>query len=171
VAIETAPDVEAEVVLHGVETRETVVNGVAVDLDGRLLLTMLAGVALVDLGMGSVDWAVPIPGCRRNALPRADGSVLVVCGETVVRWDKNELQIVAGGFTGGMSLPRGPDDEVWVFDYKGAGWLEAGLPVDISLTEAPPNPRNANPLTGKHGGRKNVITGALGPDRHRLLAE
>lgn len=132
VVIETAPGVQAEVVLHGVETCETVVDGVAVGPDGRLLLTMPAGIAQVDLGTGSVDWAVPIPGCRHNAVPRADGSVLVICGETVLRWDKDELQIVAGGFTGGTSLLRGPDDEAWVFDYKGAGWLKAGLAVTLT---------------------------------------
>jgi hypothetical protein len=78
VVIETVSGVQAEVLLHGVETCETVVDGVAVDPDGRLLLTMPAGIAQANLGTGSVDWAVPIPSCRHNALPLADGSILVV---------------------------------------------------------------------------------------------
>jgi Restriction endonuclease len=132
VAIETAPGVRAEVVLHGTEPRETIFDGVAVDPDGRLLLTTPGGIVRADLDAGDLDWAVPVPGCRHQALPLGDGSVLVVCGATVLRWDRDDVQIMAGGFTGGTSLLRGPDDEPWAFDYKGAGWLKAGLLVTLT---------------------------------------
>jgi hypothetical protein len=39
---------------------------------------------------------------------------------------------MAGAFTGGTSLLQGPDDEVWVFDYKGAGWMKDGLAVTLT---------------------------------------
>ena len=39
---------------------------------------------------------------------------------------------MAGGFTGGSSILRGPDDEVWVFDYKKADWLQFGLAVTLT---------------------------------------
>jgi hypothetical protein len=45
VVTETAPSVRAEVVLHGSQPSETTVDGIAVDPDGRLLLTMPAGMA------------------------------------------------------------------------------------------------------------------------------
>jgi hypothetical protein len=81
VITQTAPGVQAEVVLYGTQLSATTIDGVAVDAGGRLLLTMPEGIARVDLGTGVIDWAVPIPGCRRGALapsmrsgaPRAPG--------------------------------------------------------------------------------------------------
>jgi Holliday junction resolvase-like predicted endonuclease len=124
--------VHAEVVLHGTQPQETVVDGIAVDSDGRLLLTMPQGIVRADIGSGACEWAVPIPGCRRSALPRSDGSILVICGATVLRWDGRECQIVAGGFTGGTSLLQGPEGQAWVFDYKTAEWLQFGRSVTLT---------------------------------------
>ena len=84
------------------------------------------------LAPAPVDWAVPVPGCRGSALPCPDGSILVICGEAVLRWDGRECQIVAGGFTGGTSLLRGPDGQAWVFDYKKAEWLQFGMEVTLT---------------------------------------
>ncbi len=123
VITETAPRVHGDVVLHGTQPQETIVDGIAVDLDGRLLLTMPQGVVRADPGTGACEWAVPVPGCRGSALPCPDGSILVICGETILRWDGRECHIVAGGFTGGTSLLRGPDGQAWVFDYKKAEWF------------------------------------------------
>jgi len=50
----------------------------------------------------------------------------------VLRWHEDEVRIVSGGFTGGTSLLPGPRGEVWVFDYKGAGGLKAGLAVTLT---------------------------------------
>ena len=50
----------------------------------------------------------------------------------MLRWHEDEVRIVSGGFTGGTSLLPGPRGEVWVFDYKGAGWLKAGLAVTLT---------------------------------------
>lgn len=132
VITETAPGVRAEVVLHGTNQSDTTVDGLAVDADGRLLLTTAAGVAAVDPATGAADWAVPIPGCRGSALILADRSILVLHGAAVLRWHRDQVQIVAGGFTGGTSLLPGPDDEAWVFDYKGAGWMQNGLAVTLT---------------------------------------
>jgi hypothetical protein len=57
---------------------------------------------------------------------------LVICGETILRWDGQECQIVAGGFTGGTSLLRGPEGQAWVSDYKKAGWLQFGMSVTLT---------------------------------------
>jgi hypothetical protein len=132
VIIETAPGIRGEVVLHGIRPQETTTDGIAVDRDGRLLLTMAQGVVRADPGTGACDWAVPVPGCRGSALPCPDGSILVICGETIVRWDGRECRIVAGGFTGGTSLLRGPDGQAWVFDYKNARWLQFGMSVTLT---------------------------------------
>ena len=132
VVTETAPSVRAEVVLHGSQPSETTVDGIAVDPDGRLLLTMPAGIARVDLSTGRLDWAVPIPGCRGHALALADRSILVLQGTAVLRWHEDKVRIVSGGFTGGTSLLPGPRGEAWVFDYKGAAWLKAGLAVTLT---------------------------------------
>jgi hypothetical protein len=132
VITETGPGVHAEVALHGTQPQETVVDGIAVDSNGRLLLTMPQGIAQADVSSGASEWAVPIPGCRRSALPRPDGSILVICGETILRWDGSECQIVAGGFTGGTSLLGGPEGQAWVFDYKKPEWLQFGMSVTLT---------------------------------------
>src|SRR5581483_2014723 len=76
VITETAPRVHGDVVLHGTQPQETIADGIAVDPDGRLLLTMPQGVVRADPGTGACDWAVPVPGCRGSALPCPDGSIL-----------------------------------------------------------------------------------------------
>lgn len=132
VITETGPGVHAEVALHGTQPQETVVDGIAVDSNERLLLTMPQGIVRADVSSGASEWAVPIPRCRGSALPRPDGSILVTCGETILRWDGSECQIVAGGFTGGTSLLRGPEGQAWVFDYKKAEWLQFGMSVTLT---------------------------------------
>jgi hypothetical protein len=132
VITETVPRVHGDVVLHGTQPQETIADGITVDPDGRLLLTMPQGVVRADPGTGACDWAVPVPGCRGSALPCPDGSILVICGETVLRWEGRECHIVAGGFTGGTSLLRGPDGQAWVFDYKTAQWLQFGMSVTLT---------------------------------------
>jgi hypothetical protein len=129
---ETRSGVHAEVVLHGTQPQEIVVDGIAIDSDGRLLLTMPQGIVRADLSSGAAEWAVPIPHCRGSALPRPDGSILVICGEAALRWDGSECQIVAGGFTGGTSLLPGPEGQAWVFDYKKAEWLQSGMSVTLT---------------------------------------
>jgi len=130
--IDAAPGVRAEVSLHGTRPQNAVIEGVAVDPLGRLLLTTAEGVVRADPETGALGWAVPIAGCRRGAFPCADGSILVVCGETVLRWDGSEFRIAAGGFTGGTSLLPGPDGEVWVFDYKRTDRLGSGSSVTLT---------------------------------------
>ena len=56
---ETAPRVHGDVVAHGTQPQETIADGIAVDPDGRLLLTMPQGVVRADPGTGACDWAVP----------------------------------------------------------------------------------------------------------------
>jgi len=132
IVAETAPGVRAEVVLHGTPAWNATVDGLTVHPDGRLLLTTPNGVVGADLDTGALTWAVPIPGCHRGALVRADGSMLVICGAAVLRWDQLGIQIVAGGFTGGTSLLWGPENEAWVFDYKTAGWMQPGRTVTLT---------------------------------------
>jgi hypothetical protein len=67
---------------------------------------------------------------REGALD--DGSILVLHGAAVLRWHNDEVHVVAGGSTGGTVLLRGPDGEAWVFDYKGANWLQAGRTVTLT---------------------------------------
>ena len=132
VVTETAPGVQAAVVLHGIDTTDKIVDGIAVDHDGRLLLTMPSGIVRIDPGTAALVWAVLVPGCRRGALALPDGSILVLKDASVLRWYQGEVQIVAGGFTGGTSLLYGPDGEAWVFDYKGPEWLKFGTAVTLT---------------------------------------
>jgi Restriction endonuclease len=132
VITETASGVHGRVVLYGTEPMTTVADGIAVDARGRLLLTMPDGIIRADLSSSVLDWAVPVPGCRGSALPCADGSILVTCGEAILRWDGHVCQIVAGGLTGGTSLLPGPDGQEWAFDYKGAAWLQFGTSVTLT---------------------------------------
>src|SRR5258708_11731454 len=119
VVIETAPGVQAAVVLRGTEATDQVVDGIAIDLDGQLLLTMPRGIGRGDPGTGTLDWAVPIPGCRRGALALPDRSILVLQGASVLRWAQDEVQIVAGGFTGGTGLLREADKHSVGFYFNG----------------------------------------------------
>lgn len=86
VVTDTAPGIRAEVVVHGTQPADKIVDGIAVDLDGRLPLTMPGGIVRVDPATAGLDWAVPIPNCRRNALALPDGSILVLQGTSVLRW-------------------------------------------------------------------------------------
>lgn len=132
VVTETAPAVRAEVVLHGSQPMPTTVDGIAVDREGQLLLTLPAGIARIDPASGRGDWAVPIPGCRSHPLALPDGSILVLRDAAVLRWHDDDVQIVSGGFTGGTSLLPGPSGGPWVFDYKAAGWLQFGRAITLT---------------------------------------
>ena len=112
--------------------RGVIGSDITVDTQERLLLTTPAGIVRADLSSGALGWAAPIPGCRGSALQRADGSILVICGETVLCWDGHDCQILAGGFTGGTSLLPGPDGQEWVFDYKTAQWMQFGMSVTLT---------------------------------------
>jgi hypothetical protein len=129
---EAAPGVHAEVVLHGTEPQKHIIDGIIVDTCRRLLLTMPTGVVRADLESGALGWAVPISQCRGDALDLPDGSILVTCGETILRWDGSELHIIAGGFTGKTCLLRGPRGEPWVFDY--ASSLHRPFETFVTLT-------------------------------------
>jgi hypothetical protein len=39
---------------------------------------------------------------------------------------------VVGGFTGGACPLRGPGQEAWAFNYKGAGWMQHGQAVTLT---------------------------------------
>lgn len=139
VVTDTAPGVLARVVLHGTRPLAATVDGVALDSAGRLLLTLPAGVARINLGTGVTEWAVPVPGCRGSALPLPDGSILVLRGPAVLRWRGDTPEVAAGGFAGGTSLLPGPGGQAWVLDYKTAGW--PGGDRAVTLTNLGPDPR------------------------------
>lgn len=145
IVTETAPNVRGEVVLHG-DQQEIPADGIAFEPDGQLLLTLPQGVVRVDPGTGTCDWAVPIPGCRGSALPCPDGSILVICGTAVLRWDGRKCQIVAGGFTGGTALLRGPDGQAWVFDYKEGEWRQSGRPITLTCLGTELGQEQHNPV-------------------------
>lgn len=132
IVAEIAAGVTADVVLSGTPGHATTVDGLAIGADGQLLLTTQNGIVQADIATGALNWAVPIPGCRSRALALDDGSLLVLHGATVLRWSKHDVQIISGGYTGGSSLLWGSNGEVWVFDYKGAGWLQHGLVVTLT---------------------------------------
>jgi hypothetical protein len=132
VVTETAPGVDAEVVLHAAQTTNSIVDGIAADVDGQLLLTWPEGIVRINPATGAADWAVPIPGCRRSALMLPDRSILALNGSAVLRWHHDDVQIVAGGFTGGSCLLSGPNNESWVFDFKGRAWLPFGTAVTLT---------------------------------------
>lgn len=116
--VETAAAIQAEVVLHSSQSTEVLAEGLAVDAEEWLLVTMPDGVARINLDTGAIEWAVPVPFCHGVPRPCADGSLLVVCGEAVLRWDGGNFQIVGSGFTPEASMLPGPVDEAWVTDCE-----------------------------------------------------
>jgi hypothetical protein len=82
-------------------------------------ITTGVGVVGVDIATGGTTWAVPLSGCRGAAVVAADGSVAVVCGQAVIRWQDGAADVLAGGFTGNSQLLSGADGALWVFDNTG----------------------------------------------------
>jgi hypothetical protein len=110
-----AEGLAAEIVLSCPEE----IRGIAVKPDGRLLVTLLAGMAEVDLDTRSARWVPGPTGMDRN--PHADpaGQVWVLRGAAMARL------VGAGcgswlGFGGASTLFAGPGGTPWVLDRSGA---------------------------------------------------
>jgi serine/threonine protein kinase len=85
----------------------------------RLWITTGEGIVEVDAKRGSTRWLLPLPGCRGNPLPRADGGVLTVCGPAVVGWKDGVLTPVAGSLRDARTLLTGPGGDPWVLSGYG----------------------------------------------------
>jgi hypothetical protein len=96
------------------------IRGIAIKPDGRLLVTLLAGMAEVDLEAQSARWVQGPTWMDRN--PHADpaGQVWILRGAAVARLDGSRLRVVAGGFGGASTLFAGPDGTPWALDRSGA---------------------------------------------------
>ncbi|MEU1969381.1 protein kinase [Micromonospora sediminicola] len=90
----------------------------ALDVD-RVLVTVADGIIEVDLKRGTTNWLLPLSGCRGAPLVAADGSVLSVCANAVVRWRGGVLTPVGGGFHDARALFAGPDGNPWLLSGSG----------------------------------------------------
>jgi Holliday junction resolvase-like predicted endonuclease len=114
--IYAAEERAAEIVLHCPEE----IRGIAVEPDGRLLVTLPAGMAEVDLEARSARWAQGPTWMDRNPHVDPAGRVWVLRGAAVARLDGSRLRVVAGGFGGASTLFAGPGGVPWVLDRSGA---------------------------------------------------
>ena len=96
------------------------IRGIAVKLDGRLLLTLLAGMAEVDLEGQSARWVQGPTWMDRNPHVDPAGRIWVLRGAAVARLDGSQLRVVAGGFGGASTLFAGLGGTPWVFNRSGA---------------------------------------------------
>lgn len=109
----------AEVLLVGRAQSERP-SGLASLPDERVMITCPDGLLEVDPGTGQTRWRLLLPGCHGGALVGEDGTLLVMCGSTLVRWHEGRLRVVAGAFEEGAVLLPGPDGEPWVLSGSGA---------------------------------------------------
>lgn len=114
----TGPGITTELMLVG-EAQQARPTGLALRTRDTLLVTTPEGLVEIGVTRGRAQWHLPLPGCYGTPLVRADGSVLVMCGSVLVRWSHGELTAIAGGFTDGAVLFRGPDQEAWVLSGSG----------------------------------------------------
>jgi Restriction endonuclease len=111
-----ADGLSAEIVVHSPED----IRGIAVKPDGRLLVTLLAGMAEVDLETRKARWVQRLTWIDRNPHVDPAGQVWLLRGAAVARLDGSRLQVVAGGFGGASTLFAGPGGAPWVLDRSGA---------------------------------------------------
>jgi Holliday junction resolvase-like predicted endonuclease len=96
------------------------IRGIAIKPNGRLLVTLLAGMAEVDLKAQSARWVQGPTWMDRNPYVDHAGQVWVLRGAAVARLDRSRLRVVAGGFGGASTLFAGPGGTPWVLDRSGA---------------------------------------------------
>ncbi|MEV2189768.1 serine/threonine-protein kinase [Streptomyces phaeochromogenes] len=118
VKTQTWAGVTAELLLIGQKQRDRP-TGMALLPDRTALVTCPDGLLTVDTVRGHARWYLVLPGCHGAPVVREDGTVLVLCGSTLVRWCDGRLNAVAGGFEDGAVLLPGPDGEPWVLSGSG----------------------------------------------------
>jgi Restriction endonuclease len=112
--LETAVDgCDARVVLSVANSGQL---GIACTGPDKLLITTASGIVRAHLSDKKTSAAVPVPGCHRNPVVLADGSILFTRGFGVGRLHEGRLSSVAGGAVGNSCLVQGPDKSVWLFD-------------------------------------------------------
>lgn len=94
-------------------------QGITVVDPAHALVTVPDGILTVDLKHGTTDWLLPVAGCRGTALAAADGSVLTLCADAVIRWRDDAVTVVGGGFPDARALLFGPDNRPWVLSGHG----------------------------------------------------
>lgn len=89
---------------------------------GELLVTTPYGVVGFDPVTCATRWALPLPGTTGRAVCGADGTLSVLCGNALVRWDPQakDLSVLAGGFGGYATLEAAADGVLWVYNQLGS---------------------------------------------------
>ncbi|MFE9189000.1 serine/threonine-protein kinase [Micromonospora sp. NPDC007208] len=94
-------------------------TGMAVMDARRLLLTTTDGLIEVDVRRGTGTWFLAMRGLRGAPLVRGDGSVLVICHDTVIAYCDEEVVPIAGGLRGVVGLCADREDDAWVLSGTG----------------------------------------------------
>jgi hypothetical protein len=79
-----------------------------VDPDWRLLVTLLAGMAEVDLQAQTARWVLSLTWIDRNPHVDPSGQVWLLRGAAVTRLDGSRLRVMASGLGGASTLFAGP---------------------------------------------------------------
>jgi hypothetical protein len=108
--------VAADIVLHSPEE----IRGIAVSLDGHLLIAFPDGLADVDIAHQTSTWRLALRSVERNPLVDPSGRTYVLRGAAVARLDDNSPHVIAGGFGEASTLFAGPNGEPWVLDQWAA---------------------------------------------------
>lgn len=116
---ETAPSIEAQVVLVG-DAGWSQPLGLATHHTGNLLITTDRGLLELDPHRGTTFWLLRLPDCQGPPLPLPDGSILILCRGTVLRYHDEVLEPIAGSFPRPAMLLTGPDGEPWVLSGTAA---------------------------------------------------
>lgn len=145
----------------------TIQPGIAVDPDGRVLVTTDQGILAVDIATRGVRWAAPVSQCHRHAMVQPDGSVLFTRRHGVGRFADGEVTVVGGGLFGETGLAAHPDGTAWAFasgDTKprlGASVSRLGQRLGDEQRHGLPNPA-ASAITCAWVDDKDLVT--VGPE-------
>ncbi|MFE4058903.1 protein kinase [Streptomyces sp. NPDC059096] len=112
-------DVRVDLVLVGEPGTDIKPGGLAYEGPERLLVTCDGGVIELNPSSGSTRWKFQLPGCYGTPLPHEDGSVFVLCGPALMKWNSGRLTVVAGPFEPPARLLQGPDGQAWVLSGSG----------------------------------------------------
>ncbi|MEQ4305546.1 DUF4429 domain-containing protein [Plantactinospora sp. B6F1] len=99
-------------------------TGMAVMDDRRLLLTTADGLIELDVRRGTGTWFLAMRGLRGAPLVRGDGSVWVICHDTVIAYCDEKVVPTAGGLRGIVGLCTDHEGDAWVLSGTGVEFGE-----------------------------------------------
>jgi serine/threonine protein kinase len=94
-------------------------TGMAALDEQRLLLTTAQGLIEIHVRRGTTHWFLAMERLHGAPLVQADGSVIVMCHDAVIRCRDGQITPIAGGLQGAVDLSADRDGAAWVLSGTG----------------------------------------------------